>query len=245
MQLTLPQIPEPLRLWEKIEIVVGEGDTKGVYLTRIEDFTDDAIIVCNPEFQQGRTLLRNNCEVVVLVIKEDAVYQFYSQIMKVEKDGQQAHALSLPTEIRRIQRRQFVRIEMFSNIRYANLGSRDFGRKLVWHQSACENISGGGMLICSDDNVEPPDILLIKTDLFAKLHLPQPIAAICRRTLHKENRQYAGIEFIRADSLTHYLYGSELSNLPPSVVEFDHAAQNRLVTFVFQQQIDLRKKGLI
>ncbi len=245
MQLTLPQIPEPLRLWEKIEIVIGEGDSRGVYLTRIEGFADDSIIISNPEFQQGHTLLRDNCEVVVLVIKEDAVYQFYSHIHHIEENDKRAYTLTLPTEIRRVQRRQFVRIDLSSNTRYANLGSRDFSRNLVWHQSTCENLSGGGMLLRSDDNLEPPDILLVKADVFSKLQLPQPIAAICRRSLLKDKHQFAGIEFIRSDSLAHYLYASELANLPSTVLEFDHAAQNRLVTFVFQQQIELRKKGLI
>ncbi len=245
MHLALPQISEPLKLWERIEIVVADGDDKGLYLARIEDFIDDGIVISNPEFREGSTLLRDNCEVVVLVIKEDAVYQFYSLLSKKESGGKPIFALTLPREVRRVQRRQFVRIDLIKNVKVANMGARDVARRPFWKDTTSMNISGGGMLIKKPHDLDAPDLLLIKSDIFTQLDIHHPVAAICRRSYVKDNQHYSGVEFIRGDSLTHYFYEEEASSLPETVARFDYQAQNKLVTYVFQQQIELRKKGLL
>ncbi|UCG61695.1 MAG: flagellar brake domain-containing protein [Candidatus Zixiibacteriota bacterium] len=245
MELALAQISEPLKLWEKIEIIFAEGEEQGLYLARIEDFITDGIVISNPEFKEGQTLLRDNSQVVVLVIKEDAVYQFYSLLNKQEVDGQMLFVLTLPRDIQRVQRRQFVRIDQIHELSFANLGAQEVEKKTVWHDTVSINISGGGMAIKTPEDVDPPNILLIKTDLFARLKISQPVAAICRRSFYVDKQHYTGVEFIRADNLSHHFYKSELSRLPKSAAQFDHNAQNRLVMYIFQQQIDLRKKGLI
>lgn len=245
MQLALSQISEPLKLWEKIEIVVADGDEQGLYLARIEDFMADGIVISNPEFKEGRTLLRDHSEVVVLVIKEDAVYQFYSLLAKMEIGGKTLFVLTLPREIQRVQRREFVRIEMIHDVSIANLGARNIEGKTIWHDTVSINISGGGMALKTTEDVDPPNILLLKTDIFVRLKIAQPVAAICRRAFYVEKQHYTGVEFIRSDNLPHYFYTEELKRLPNAVNQFDHTAQNRLVTYVFQQQIELRKKGLI
>jgi len=245
MQLTLPSLSEPLRLWERIEIIVGDDDRQGVYLARIEDFIDDGIVISNPEFRYGDTLLRDSSEVVVLVVKEDAVYQFYSLLMKREKDGSPLFILTMPRDIQRIQRRQFVRIDMVDTVMVANLGAQKVLPPETWHKTVSINISGGGMLIRSLDDLAPPDILLVKTELFDTLRIAQPVVAICRRSFYKDEDHYSGIEFIRGDNLEHHFYKDEMESLPESALKFDYVAQNHLVTYVFQRQIELRKKGLL
>ncbi len=245
MQLTLPSLSEPLRLWERIEIIVGDDDQKGLYLARIEDFIDDGIVISNPEFRYGDTLLRDSSEVVVLVVKEDAVYQFYSLLSKREQDGSQIFILTMPRDIQRIQRRQFVRIDMVDTVHVANLGAEKILPPGTWHKTVAMNVSGGGMLIKSLDDLAPPDILLVKPDIFTTLNIDQPVAAICRRSFYRDGDHYSGIEFIRGDNLEHHFYKEEMDSLPETALRFDHLAQNHLVTYVFQRQIEMRKKGLI
>ena len=245
MELALPQISEPLKLWERIEIVVADGDDQGLYLARIEDFMADGIVISNPEFKEGQTLLRDHSEVVVLVIKEDAVYQFYSLLNKMEISGKTLFVLTLPREIQRVQRRQFVRIDVIHNVSFANLGAKDIEQETVWHDTVSINFSGGGLALKTDESIQPQQIVLVKSEIFSRLKVPQPVAAICRRSFWQEEQADTGVEIIRNDNLPHYFYREELERLPKSVSEFDHSAQNRLVTYVFQQQIELRKKGLI
>lgn len=245
MQLMLPSLSEPLRLWERIEIIIGEDDKKGLYLARIEDFVDDGIVISSPEFRAGGTLLRDNSEVVVLVVKEDAIYQFYSLLFTKESNGSRIFILTLPRDLQRIQRRQYVRIDAVNAVEVANLGAQRMLPPKLWHKTVSMNISGGGMLIKSPEDLTPPDILLVKTELFTTLQIEQPIAAICRRSFYKDEDHYSGIEFVRGDDLPHHIYTDEMKLLPQTALGFDHVAQNHLVTYVFQQQIELRKKGLI
>lgn len=245
MQLALTQISEPLKLWEKLEIVVAEGDDQGPYLAHIEDFMTDGIVISNPVFKEGRTLLKDNCEVVVLVIKEDAVYQFYSLLYKMDIGGKTLFILTLPREIQRVQRREFVRVEVIHDVSFANLGAKNVEQEITWHDTVSINFSGGGLALKTAEDIEPPNTVLLKIPVFSKLNIAQPVVGICRRTFYVEDNHYTGVELIRSDNLPHYFYTEELKRLPKSVNEFDHAAQNRVVNYVFQQQIELRKKGLI
>lgn len=73
---------KPLRVWEKIELLVGDGDSAGHYLARIEDFINGGIVITEPEFLSGNSLMRENADIMVVVCREDAMYQFASTIRK-------------------------------------------------------------------------------------------------------------------------------------------------------------------
>lgn len=249
MQLVVPQVSSPLKVWERIEIVVGEGPLAGRYVARIEDFTGEGIIISNPELIGGGTLLRENIEVVVLVTREDAVYQFYSRIRKIKTHIQKTHLLTLPKDARRVQRRQFVRIERFARITYANLTvdkkEASDSERITWRGASMVNVSGGGILMKVKGVVSVDDLLLLKISFFNKIGLPDPIAGICRRTFHRERKFFAGIEFLRSEQLYHHFNKEEMNSLPRSVMDFDQFAQSKLVTDIFQEQIEMRKKGLL
>ena len=63
VQISLPQTEQPLTVWEKVEILVGDEDKTGHYMSRIEDIINDGIIISTPEFIDGITRLREGCEV--------------------------------------------------------------------------------------------------------------------------------------------------------------------------------------
>lgn len=245
MQLVLPQISQPLKIWEKIEIIIGDDDNKGIYQARIEDFVNDDIVITPPEFQEGKTLLRDDSPVVVLVTKKDAVYQFSSRIKKIKDKKNIAYLLSPPKDITRVQRRQFVRIDMFCHLRAAFIDSLDKDGKFKWFNASSVNISGGGMLLECVEKIKPSDIIVFTSDVFSKLNIAQPIAAICRRTYEEDKKYYSGVEFIRADHLSLHLEKKQIKLLPHSITLFDRFTQNQLINFIFHQQIEMRKKGLI
>lgn len=249
MQVSLLQLSQPLKLWEKLEIVVNEGDETGRYLARIEDFSEEGIVISRPEFVRGGALLRQNRDVIVEVTREDAAYQFYSCIRRVTTHAKTIYLLTFPVDARRLQRRRFVRIDIYKRVSYANLTrhkrEHNVGDWVTWQESSIVNISGGGMLIKADENLAPRDLLLVKIDFFPEIGLPDTIAAICRRTFRQENGFLVGIEFLLSQRLGHYFKKGEFKNLPQSVRDFDPTAQNKLVVYIFHQQIELRKKGLL
>ncbi|MDH4155872.1 MAG: PilZ domain-containing protein [candidate division Zixibacteria bacterium] len=249
VQIALPQSRQPLRVWEKVEIVIGDGNECGRYLARIEDFTEEGLIVSNPEFIEGGTRLRSSAEVRVFITRRDAVYRFYSRIKKVTIRGEQLVLLSKPRYLKRVQRRQFVRIDLLRDVTFAIIKQRreDTCRYVQprWHDARTSNLSGGGMFVRSLQEIPKDSLLLLKSRLFLEIGLPVTVAGICRRC-HLDGKVYGcGIEFIRSEYLSRFFSASESKKLPESVQFFDLTAQNKLVRFVFDHQIEMRKKGLL
>jgi c-di-GMP-binding flagellar brake protein YcgR len=186
----------------------------------------------------------------VEVTRQDAAYQFHSRIRRVTTHAKPIYLLTLPAaEAKRLQRRQFVRVELYAKASYANLTREKHepsgGDAITWRKSTTVDISGGGMLIKADENLAPQDLLLVKIDFFPEIGLPDTIAAICRRTLHQEKDFLAGIEFLRSERLERHFNKQKIKGLPRSVRDFNSAAQNKLAVYIFHQQIELRKKGLL
>lgn len=249
VELTLPRLTQPLILWEKLELVVGEGTQAGHYTTRIEDFSGRAIVVSPPEFIGGHTLLSNGAEVMILITRDDAIYQCYSRITRHPTSEKKLFLLAPPRGVKRVQRRQFVRVEAFERIEYArviNLPEWEKREDLPkWCQSITSDISGGGVLMSADEDTKPGDLFLLKIGVFPEQDLPEMIAAVCRRVFTQDDQLMAGMEFLTADRLTRHFGINDLKRLPRSIQDFDRGAQNRLVNYVFQRQIELRQKGLL
>jgi len=240
---------DQIQLWEKIEIFVGEGSEAGRYKARIEDFTDQGLVISGPEYISGNTLLRNGIDCAVYLTRPDAIYQFHTRITVHGEGSQRAYQLTSPNDIKRVQRRQFVRIDMSRKLDYAvlpvHVPEEMTPETLTWHESVTVNISGGGMFMRTPHELAPGEVLLLRVYFFSELGLPREIAAICRRVVSHESGQQAGVEFVRAENLSRRLKDRQRLLVPETAAEFDQAAQNRLVNYVFQEQVKLRQKGLL
>ncbi len=248
-QLTLPHLSQPLKLWEKLEIITGEGDEIGIYTARIEDFVREGIVISTPEFVKGHTLLRDKASVRVVFTKEDAAYQCQCRISKYPDNSRNLFLLSRPSKTKRVQRRAFVRVDMLEAIRYTCLSRvikwEDFEEKAEWISSRTENMSGGGLLMKPIGDLETGTRLLIKVGFFPGIGLPETVCGIVRRIFTVEKCLMAGIEFIVSERLADHFNAEDFTHLPAAVKRFDRRAQNRLVSYIFRQEIELRKKGLL
>ena len=250
MQTIVRKNPISLKLWERIRIIVGDEGSEGFYVARIEDFSGKKIIISNPELSAGKTLLRNNADCEVQVTRQDAVYMFHTKIHLQVDESERQYWLDNPDKITRIQRRQFVRIDMWQKISYALIKSiNDTNHtcitSLQWHDTASINVSGGGILIKTNGEVQVDDLVIIKSPFFDEIGIPDVIAGICRRSF-KENDEYVcGIEFLLDDQIDSFIGCNCAKLLPESVYQYSLLMQNRLVIYIFRQQLELRKKGLL
>ena len=245
-ELCLPQLAQPLKLWEKIELVIGEDADAGHYVSRIEDFVDGGILIDKPEMVSGNIRLRDDAEIAVIVTKDDAVYQFFS---RVQKHNTQTYFLTMPDGVRRVQRRRFVRIDISEDILYAiapqpNAPVR-MGDFLKWHTGNGLNLSGGGVLLRVSEEVDRNDIILMKVPTFGALRLPEIVASICRRVEPDGDQFRCGLEFAEVNIMRDFFPPRYLRRLPRSVNDFNHHIQAILVDHVFRRQISLRQKGLL
>ena len=249
MTFDIPQMKKPLKIWDKIEIVIGEGKSAGLYLTRVEDFVAGGIVVGDPERVKGKAQVMENVVVLVLVQGDDAVYQFRSRMKRFAGDGSHRYILSPPTSVRRVQRRQFVRIDHSCRVRYFPLKTakpEQFSIELVeWKQSMSINLSGGGLCMEIEEGIGLGDTMLLQVGCFAELGLPDTIAGVVRRLEYNHGATRGGIEFLLRSDLTRHLAMPLIRQLPRSIQDFDDRAQNELINFVFREQIDMRNKGLL
>lgn len=238
-----------ISLWDKFEIVIGDGSTAGRYLTRLEDFGQGVLVISVPEFVSGSDLLTNGAECRVVFTKEDAVYRFDSVIAVIDRKGRRTYLLRAPERIQRVQRRQFVRITACYPLTVTPLGSVNEPlaeqAQLERYPTESINISGGGMLIHAPVDLQLGDLLLVDISFFAEMNLPTPVAAVVRRVDRHADGVIAGIEFIRSEQIARF-FGPKLpALLPETIGGFDQLMQNKLVNYVFGEQVKLRQKGLL
>ncbi len=243
------QDPTQLRLWERIEIVVGEGPTAGRYLARVQDVLKDGIVITDPEFLGGSSLLRAEVSVNVMVTRADAVYEFRSVIKKNSPSSASQFLLSPPRQFERVQRRLFVRVELIRKLAYAILDEsvdwRCYEKQLTWYKTQSVDISGGGIQFKLESELPAGTHVVLRMDFLQDLGVPEPLAGVIRRTLTRHREHFAGVEFVRSDQLD-LIFGSDVAkSMPTSFHSFDRNAQNKLVSYIFLTQIELRKKGLL
>ncbi|MFH1688307.1 MAG: flagellar brake protein [bacterium] len=248
-QLEITRLSQPLRLWERIELVVGPQESCGRYWTRVEDFLNDGIVISEPQFVLGRSLLREGCEVMVVITRKDAAYRFYSRIQTFGTRGQRTFLLRPPRRVQRLQRRRTARIDFSTAVTYARITGimewEDVEDRLRWNISNSINISAGGLLMKCRPTLEVGDVVLLQIALLEQLQLPQTLAGAVRRLTRSEEDHWAGVEFITDTMLPGFLGSTQIKRLPTCVQQFGSREQNHLANYIFRRQVELRQKGLL
>ncbi len=248
-QLEIPRLSKPLMLRERVELMVGDDDQAGHYYTRVEDFLYQGIIISAPEFESGKTLLRQGVAVTVVITRPDAVYRCRSSISRISQGNVQSYMLSPQRDARRLQRRRSVRVMNTDPLSYAVINRvmewEDFADRAEWLESRSLNVSGHGVLMTICEGLEVSDRLLLRLELFRRLGLPKTVVGICRRLAIDDDRPVAGIELLTKNQMTGVFTSEEISRMPGSTQEFDSIRRNLLINHLFHEQIELRRKGLL
>ena len=249
MKAVTLQHNQELRVWDRLTILIGEGPTIGQYVARVEEFVNHGIIISRPEFVAGHTLLRNSVPVIVQVAREDGMYEFDSQLRLHDSDDIGHSFLLPPRSVRRVQRRQFVRIELSMAVDYAPVSDDIIAdgnlARLVWRHTRSVDISASGILIFVTEPIEIDSLVLLRMNDLAPTGTPHRVLSVVRRRLRRKDRDLIGVEYILDHQLKNYAGPELLGHLPAEVHEFTEVQQDRLSSHLFEKQIELRKKGLI
>ena len=142
----LPQ----LNVWERVEIIVGDGREAGKYVARVEDFCRNGVIINAPDRISGDRQLTDGAPVSVLVTRQDAVYQFRTTIQPLIGSRQRRFILQLPDSAERLQRRRYVRVDMHDEVRFARIPTGDQSIVLLddpaWDTAAASHESSNGSI---------------------------------------------------------------------------------------------------
>lgn len=238
-----------LQVWERLTVLVGQGASQGIYAARVENLINGGIVITQPELLQGETLLREQMPVAVQITRQDAIYEFLSQVHRLVHDGASRVVLTPPKSMRRVQRRLFVRIELRRPMKYALLGAAfsadGEGFAPSWTVSQLVDLSAGGLLMEIADELLPNTILMVQSAAFADLGLPTELLATVQRLDRNKSKSLAGVRFILTEDIDKQLAGYPIERIPSNAMQYDRATQNKVVGHIFQQQIKLRQKGLL
>lgn len=219
----------------------------GIFEARIEKLINGGIIITDPDFVRGDSELSEGAVITVQYTQAGSIYQFDSSIKSISIDGGTQVILSPARNIRKVQRRMFVRLGLHHDISYAivapDMSWIDWEDELKWHSAITYDISGSGMLLEKTSKISLNDILLLRLPFFREVGIVDPVAVVCRRISEYDENNLIGVEFILDRDLQEFFDKATISLLPRSVVKFDLLQQMKLSHYVFGKQISSRKEG--
>lgn len=207
---------------KKVSIRVNEGDYQGYYSSRIEEISNNRIVLALPFIGTVPIPIRTGERISIFSPSKDAVYRVDGEVIRRQLEPIPLLYVVVNSEVVRVQRRSFVRVPIVLKATYTVKSSGKV------YDTYTKDISGGGMKIILPEVLNTNDILQIR------IELPPPESPInCEgevRWIDIEERSignrgeknvYAGIEFVL----------------------IDEKDRDRLIRFLFNYQRNLIKKG--
>lgn len=238
-----------LKLWERLELKFTNEDNTANFVTRIEDFDKNLLIIENPVRIAGNLNLKAGDQVEAVFNRHDASYSFAAVIVSVDEQRENIMTLKTLTGIKRTQRRRFVRIDIAGEVTFKVIEIQDDGELDVSLDKKGQllNISAGGILLNTQTALRHDNLILLNLNLKNSQRLENVLGMVKRSEQSNEpgdgQEEYlTGIEFITKEQAAGKLAVNIDEELSFTVNFFDEALQRAIVQFVYRQQIESRKQ---
>lgn len=214
---------DPLRINHPIEIEIPI-DQVNHYRSRVKEILGDRLVATSPMRGRGPVRLNSGTLVKFTYTDSNAVYKFSAEIIAQNFDKPATIILGKPINMKRIQRRNFVRLDTKLKMISNKVDDR-FKPLDEVIQATTMDISGGGIMFgCGT-------FLQIGQTLEATVFLNEisTVVAIGRVVRVVENS---------ATSKDRYSIGLEFTLI-------QEPERDKIIRFIFNQQRELRTKGLL
>ncbi|MHB8126792.1 MAG: flagellar brake protein [Desulfitobacteriaceae bacterium] len=201
-----------------VELIIPDGEYKGNYQTRVDEVWERILSVAAPYYQGEVISFRVGTVLEVSYYDEVSSYCFDTTIKQRIAVPIPTFVLDFPDEIRKIQRRNFVRIPAFYPVTYRMVTKEGLSDPKDGNML---DISGGGMRFKTLEKLENNSLL------YAQLKLPGGELSTPVRV-----RRIQKIEDTKAYSISTEFY------------EISERDRDRVIRCVFELQRTMRKKGL-
>ena len=154
-----------LEINDRIEVLVEEKTYKALII----DIQDEFLRI-NVPVNDGEYLMLHSGERVEVnsYSEEDRCYNFHAEVISRGKEGNIMYfKISIPYDIKKIQRRNFFRVGLVNPIEYkiiTNINEADFDN-VPYKEGLMVDLSAGGLKLKIKDNIKKEDILLINIKL--------------------------------------------------------------------------------
>lgn len=202
-----------------VDLVIPEGDLAGQYKTHLDEVGEKILSVFAPMSQGQVVPLREGTRAKIIFWDDVAAYAVETVIIQRIAVPVPVLVLELPSDIRRVQRRNFVRVPAFYPVTFRSVDRKGLSDT---KKGTMLDLSGGGMRFQTGESVEMGAILL------AYLDLPsgpmQSSARVCRVDKVPDSKQYSiSVDFY----------------------QITERERDRIIRCVFDLQRSMRKKGLV
>lgn len=206
-----------------LELTDSGGETTR-YPSRIEDLTDTGIVVAAPT-KEGMPLGLGVGEIVIVWYWDNAaIYTFQSKVISKENEGIPTMLLQWPAKIEKVQNREYVRVQTSVPVQLT-YHSEDGELETV--SCRTRDISGGGVML----SIGKP--LYVHKDSVVQIEFE----------VEGEEISIRGIIIWNDWELDNE--GIEKNILGVKFTLISDIARQAIVKYVFQKQIELRRKGLL
>ena len=231
-------------LWKRLTLILEKDGGRTEYSARVEDIKRDSYVAGSLMRHSGKSSLEKGDTVEVVYNREDAVYSFKASIRDFFQGDNDSVVLDKEGDIRRIQRRRFVRLNVSGDMTFRVLESNRGDEGILGQKctGSLLNISAGGVLFETDSSVEPDSLLILDFSLKGRYSLNNILAAVKRVEPLDDGKFVVGTEFITRDNRADYGLEALAELLPPDSGTFDESLQKLVVKFIYDQQIELRKR---
>lgn len=179
---------------DRIEVVAGDKSYKSL----IVDIQDDFLKINLPVYN-GDYLMLHSGEKIEMnsYLDENRCFNFHSQVISRGKEGSIIYfKISIPFDIKKIQRRNFFRVGLLDTIEYKNITNinKEDIDNIPYKEALMVDLSGGGLKLKTKDDIKKDDVLLIS--IIIKDTLIELKSDVVRVEKTEEKDNVCGVRFL-------------------------------------------------
>lgn len=144
------------------------------------------------------------------------------------------------------QKRRYVRLEIFSPVSFFSIIC-DEPQRVRRHPAKKAglllNLSGGGVLISTTDNVLSGEFVLLTFDIKGFDALTSVLGRVKRVEECEDGERLVGIEFLTPEQVDDPILATSLSRLSDNPLGFSDSLRRLISRFVFQRQVESEPKS--
>lgn len=238
---------EFLKLNQKVQIILEENNnlTKSC-LSQIMDYDDSSMLIAEPQHRSQPVNIPVGTVIEVLVIDTKCVYSFNTSVIG-KQNSPSSLWLSLPETYRRVQRREYIRVNMKlpvvvnfkaeTEIDEECLESNVSAEQIItdgYFNTTCIDISGGGLKVFGPIKFQEDTLVKIN------LRLPMKEIATTAKVIRSEanakvsKKEFTPKEFAKFNYITALCFS-----------DIDDADRSTIIQLCFKRQLELRQRNIL
>jgi c-di-GMP-binding flagellar brake protein YcgR len=210
---------EELKIGKKIKIIlkrIDETIDENYELpSQIVDINDNSQFVISSPFYKSNTIaLEIGDELIINFTHESGLYFFLGHVIGADEDaGKTFYTIKVASEIKRLQRREHFRLHVAVPIVYqfVSIDKEGYG------QGTTKDVSGGGLMFVSNEQIEIGQVLDIFVRFSQELELKTMAEVIrCNRESpgkYEVSVLFCQLSFGKRETLIKYLFNLQRDNL--------------------------------